>query len=476
MGEATYSLCMTHAILAAAIAIGANNGPSTTGQTIQQAARSLVAARRTAGVAYAVVENGKLVETGFAGVRDLSTNAPVTADTLFRIGSLTKMFTALAIMQLVEHGRLSLDDRLATFYPDFPNSASITIADLLMHRSGIANYLDAAIADGRSQSATTPAQIIADAAKLSTESVPGTQFSYSNTNYVLLGLIVEHIAGMPLHAYYEKYIFGPAGMTETLAGTESPTGPVASGYMLSKSGSAPQAAGDSSWYYGCGDVLSTAGNMARFDIALMDGRLVRVATLSAMTASAQPSDELGKGARYGLGFSVSPIGDLVLVGHHGGLPGFEADDEMILKDRFAIVALGNDFAFPTGVLLNAALKAAYPAQFATAEAQAASDTLAAAANAAPVTARFTTLFASLLAGKVPVDEMTDAFRAAIVPTIGAVGQLFAANGTFERLQFVSDDEVGGYHRYHYTAVFSGGNEPVMFVLDSDGRIAGFFKT
>jgi hypothetical protein len=246
--------------------------------------------------------------------------------------------------------------------------------------------------------------------------------------------------------------------------------------MLSKSGSAPQAAGDSSWYYGCGDVLSTAGNMARFDIALMDGRLVRVATLSAMTASAQPSDELGKGARYGLGFSVSPIGDLVLVGHHGGLPGFEADDEMILKDRFAIVALGNDFAFPTGVLLNAALKAAYPAQFATAEAQAASDTLAAAANAAPVTARFTTLFASLLAGKVPVDEMTDAFRAAIVPTIGAVGQLFAANGTFERLQFVSDDEVGGYHRYHYTAVFSGGNEPVMFVLDSDGRIAGFFKT
>ncbi len=466
---------MTHAVLAAALAIGANNGSSTVGQSVQQAARSLVAARRTAGAAYAVVENGKLVETGFAGVRDLSTNAPVTGATLFRIGSLTKMFTAVAIMQLTERGRLSLDDRLATFDPAFPNAASITIADLLTHRSGIANYLDAAIADGRYKSPTTPAQIIAQAAKLSPESIPGTHFSYSNTNYVLLGLIVERIAGMPLHAYYEKYIFGPAGMTETVAGIASPKGPVAVGYMLATDGTKPQAQGDSSWYYACGDVLSTARDIARFDIALMDGRLVRAATLSAMTESAKPSDELGKGARYGLGFAVDSFGDLVLVGHHGGLPGFEADDEMLLKDRFAIVALGNDFAFPTRVLLNAALKAAHPAQAALAEAQAASEGLADAANAVPMTTRFTTFFASLLAGKVPVDEMTDAFKAAIVPTVGAVGQLFAANGRFERLQFVSDDEVGVYHRYHYTAVFSNGNEPVTFVLDSDGRIAGFFK-
>jgi hypothetical protein len=216
--------------------------------------------------------------------------------------------------------------------------------------------------------------------------------------------------------------------------------------------------------------------MARFDIALMDGRIVRAATLSAMTTSASPSDEVGRGSRYGLGFMIFPFGDRLLVGHHGGLPGFEAEDVMILSDRFAIVALGNDFAFPTGVLLEAALKIAYPVQTATVTAQAASETAVAAAKAAPLTNRFTTFFTSLLAGKVPRDEMTDAFKEAMTPAkLSKIPEMFAANGTFERLQFLSDDEVRGYHRYRYMAVFSAGSQPVTFVLDSNGAVAGFFR-
>jgi D-alanyl-D-alanine carboxypeptidase len=457
---------MIHAVLAAVVVLG----------SVQRAAQRLVDTHQTAGVAYALVSNGKLLGSGFAGVRDLSTGAPVTAGTLFRIGSATKMFTALAIAQLVERGRLSLDDRLAAFRPDFPNAASITIRELLMHRSGIADYAGAALADGRFESPTTPKQIIDEAAKVAPESAPGTRFSYSNTNYVLLGLIVERISGIPLHAYYEKYIFRPAGMSETSAGTVPPARPVATGYMLSNDRAAPQSPGDISWYYGCGDVFSTAEDMARFDIALMDGRIVRPATLSAMTAPASSNDAFGRGDHYGLGFMIRPFGDLLLVGHHGGVPGFEADDEMILKDRFAVVALGNDFNFPTGVLVNAALKAAYPAQAATAAAQAASETAAAAAKAAPLANRFATFFTSLLVAKVPADKMTDAFKAAMTPaTLGELRAMFAADGTFERLRFLSDDETGGYHRYRYTAVFSAGTQPVTFVLDSTGAIAGFFK-
>jgi len=457
---------MIHAVLAAVVALG----------SVQRAAQRLVDSHQTAGVAYALVSNGKLLGSGFAGVGDLSTGAPVTAGTLFRIGSATKMFTALAIAQLVERGRLSLDDRLAKFRPDFPNAASITIADLLMHRSGVPDYLAAAIAEGRFESSTTPVQIIDEAAKVAAESAPGTRFSYSNTNYVLLGLIVERISGIPLHAYYEKYIFQPSGMSETVAGSVPSKRPVATGYNFSDDKAAPQSPGDISWYYGCGDVSSTAGDMARFDIALMDGRIVRAATLTAMTTPASPSDAFGRGDRYGLGFMIIPFGDLLLVGHHGGLPGFEADDEMILKDRFAVVALGNDFNFPTGVLVNAALKTAYPVQAAEAAAQAASETAAAAVKVAPLTNRFTTFFTSLLAAKVPADEMTGTFKAAMTSaTLGEIRAMFAANGAFERLQFVSEDETGGYHRYHYAAVFSSGTQPVTFVLDSSGAVAGFFK-
>ncbi len=473
MRGAGYSTAVIHAILAIAVALFATQGLSEVAQSVAQAAQRLVTTHRTPGVAYAVVQNGELVGAGSAGVRDLATGAPVSLDTLFRIGSITKVFTAVAVMQLAEQGLLSLDERLATFQPRFPNAASITIRDLLMHRSGIPNYLDAALADGRAQSPTTPAQIVASVAKLAPESAPGTRFSYSNTNYVLLGLIVEHVSGMTLHAYYAKYIFGPAAMPHTFAGTAPAEYPLAVGYMLS-GGTTPQAPGDMSWYYACGDILSTAQDMARFDIALMNGRLLRPSSLATMINSALPST-LGRDVAYGLGLEVTSVGDVILVGHHGGLPGFEAADVMVLKDRFAVITLGNDFSFPTEALMSAALKRAYPAQTAAAIAQQVSDTRATAAKVAPLTKRFSAFLASLLAGKIPDDPMRPQLKAALTPSlIAQIQQKLASTGTLERLQFVSDDEVGGYHRYHYTALFSGGNQPITFVLDSNGAIAGLF--
>ena len=180
---------------------------------------ALVSKKATASASIAIVRGGRIVYASATGERDLANDLPATPQTIYHIGSITKLFTAVSVMQLVEAGRISLDDKLSRFFPTFPNGANISIRELLMHRSGIPNYLDSAVADAAVLKPTTPQAIVAWAASQPPSFAPGTAYAYSNTNYVLLGLIVEQVAKMPLRAYYAQHIFAPAGMTQTYVGT-----------------------------------------------------------------------------------------------------------------------------------------------------------------------------------------------------------------------------------------------------------------
>ncbi|MBV8372354.1 MAG: beta-lactamase family protein, partial [Candidatus Eremiobacteraeota bacterium] len=277
--------------------------------------------------------------------------------------------------------------------------------------------------------------------------------------------------------YYRTKIFAPAGMTQTYAGNAPSNAPMATGYDPSASRQFTQAdAGDTSWYYACGDVLSTATDLARFDIALMNGTLVKPSTLRTMIDSAQPST-LGKHVSYGLGIMTSDAGGSDrFVGHHGGMPGFEAEDEMFLPDRFAIISLGNAFTYPTNVLRMAAIAAVYPERAAELQAQAQADAAEAAASEDPVlTQRFTAFLTALLAGSIDKTQLSDPMAAAMTPNaVAQVQQLFSKEGTFQRLRFVSEDTAAGYRRYHYIGVFSAENQPLLFVLDPANKITGFF--
>ena len=471
--KAPFSMLAPVLVAALPIAASAQTGASPIDVSVAQSARQLVITQRAAGVSYAIVRDGSVAAVGATGLRDLATQSPVTVDTLFRIGSITKMFTAVAIMQLAQAKRLSLGDTLARYQPEVPQAGAITIADLLMHRSGIPNYGDAAIADGRVRVPTTAQRIVDAQAKLPSEFTPGSQFSYSNTNYVILGRIVERLSGMSLAAYERRYILRPAGMERTFVGALPPGTTAATGYDLS-SGPVPANPGDASWYYACGDIWSTARDLALFDIALMDGKLLDPAWFTAMIDAARPST-LGPHVEYGFGVSRVAFGDRVLVGHHGGLPGFESDNVMIVPDRFAIVVLANDYKFPTRVVQSAALTSAYPAQTAAAEAQATADARAQAVEDPALTRRFTAFVNDVLADRIP-GGLDDAMAAALTPA--AVAELmpyYAGDGAFVRLQFLSSDAIGEYRRFHYLAAFSQKKQPMTFVLDANGLIGGFFN-
>jgi len=442
---------------------------------MNSAATQLVVSGKTLGVQYAVVQSGAVVASGAAGRADLVTNAAVGESTQFRIGSVTKLFTAVAVMQLVDRHVLSLDDTLERFEPSFPSAARITVRDLLMHRSGIDNYLDAAIANGAVRQPTTPKAIIAAVASKPLLSPPGTTFAYSNTNYVILGQIVERLSGLTLHDYYRTKIFAPAEMFHTSSGSPLSGALVAEGYApVPGGGFQPDDAGDVSWYYACGDTWSTANDLARLDVALMNGRLLKPATLRSMIDAAEPST-LGPRVAYGLGVMTSPSGsDDRFVGHHGGLPGFEADNEMLIADRFAVVSLGNSFTYPTSTLKIVAFEALYPNRARALRAEAVADAQSTPEDPA-LTQRFTKFFTSLLSGTVDSTGLSDAMSAALAPSVvQQVDVLLQKLGSFGTLRYVSQDIVQGYRRYHYTAVFSGGSQAVTFVLNADDKIGGFF--
>jgi CubicO group peptidase (beta-lactamase class C family) len=424
------------------------------------------------GVSVAVVERGEIVFTGAAGLADVAAGRKATTQTRFRVGSITKMFTAVSIMQLVERGALHLDDRLARYVPDAPHAGEITIRQLLMHTSGLPNYGDAAFDDGAVKTPTTPAAILASMAARPLDFTPGSKYAYSNTGYVALGQVIERVTKMPLADYERIHIFTPAGMHDTSAGILPADAGTARGYMDANATAVSPY--DASWLYADGDIVSTASDLARFDIALMNGRLVSPATFAAMQAAPVKTDM--EGATYGLGTTMFALDDLTLVGHHGGLPGFEADNELIPSEKFAVVILGNAYTFKTSSELGPLLATFFPQTSARVAATANAQLLVAGNGEDPaLTERFRAFFVALQGGHVDRAAVTAQMNAALgAEQLSEVAQQLGALGTLQKLVFKSKDVHTEGTAYHYVGQFSTQTTPLTFTLDAAGKIAGVF--
>jgi CubicO group peptidase (beta-lactamase class C family) len=423
-------------------------------------------------VSVAIVENGRIAYTRAAGMEDVKAQRKATTATRFRVGSITKMFTAVAVMQSVERGAMRLDAPLAAYLPNAPHAHEVTIRQLLMHTSGIPNYGDEALASGAMGRPTTPAAIVASMAERPLGFTPGSRYAYSNTGYVLLGLAIEHVTKLPLARYEREHIFGPAGMHDTTAGADPPGPGVASPYMDAAATPAPPV--DASWLYADGDIVSTASDIARFDIALMDGKLISPASFALMQAAPVATDE--EGAAYGLGVTVFRLADQKLVGHHGGLPGFEADNEMLPTSRFAIVTCGNAFTFSTAALNGPLLATLLPSTSARAVAQHKAEMLVTGAGEDPAaTARFAAFFSALQQGHVDRSTVTDEMNAQLTAErLPDLAQQLAPLGTLQKLIFRNKVDQGAGIVFHYTGVFSEQTTPMTFSVDKNGKIAGVF--
>lgn len=435
-------------ISAGALALAALLGAAPAPTRIETAARSVLQSGAASAVSIAIVTDGRL--------RSVKTFGKADPDTAFSIGSVSKMFTAVSVMQLVQRGLVSLDAPAGKYLPQYSALENVTVRELLDHTGGLPNILDDAVASGDIQKPTTPGAMLSKALASPLDFKPGTDWNYSNTGYVALGQIVERVSGMPLAQYEQRNIFAPVGMHHTYVA------PALGKDVATAFKGAP---GDWSWYYAAGDVFATATDLALFDIAFMHGRLVSSGMFEQMVKTA-PFPTLAPGMRDGLGVFVTQMGNVQLIGHHGGEPGFRADNEMIPTRGFAAVVLGSG-NYDTQPLLAASIETYVPGAKPTAE------THAPVTDTAPaVSQRLAAFMRELQQGRVDTAQLEVLARISFPPG-GAIAEHLAPYGALRDVQFQSKLYTSLGKMYVYRANFAKGAMFVRFVIDRDDKFAMF---
>jgi CubicO group peptidase (beta-lactamase class C family) len=293
------------------------------------------------GMAVLVARDGALLYQGGFGWADLETKTPVTPDTCFRIGSISKQFTAAAILRLADEGKLALDDPLEKFFPGFPNGPSITLRHLLNHTSGLHSYTDKPEFLGRVTQPIAATELVAWIKSDPADFPPGTGFHYNNSGYFLLAQIVAQVSSKPFAQYLQQEFFGPLGMqnTGTFENAEPPKA-AALGYSLEDGKTTPALNWDMSWASGAGALYSTVGDLFRWNEALFGGKVLKPESFRAMTTPVTLPPDVD-GMNYGFGLGMSEISRLPAISHSGGLHGWSSDLIRLPQQNFTVIALAN---------------------------------------------------------------------------------------------------------------------------------------
>lgn len=329
-------------------------------QRIDAVAARALSSRSTAGLAIGVSRSGRpdiLRGYGFANLED---QALVTADTAFRIGSITKEFTAACILLLAERGKLSLNDPLAKYLPAFPRGSEVTLRQLLTHTSGIHNYTSLpdffAEISHRELSTAAMVEVIARERPLF-DFEPGTKFTYSNSGFFLLGAVIEKVSGQSYPAFLQANVLSPLELRHTRPDNYAEIVPGrASGYERAKD--APDGFTNADYISitvaaSAGAMRSTLGDLLRWQDALLDGKLLKPQSLATMlspgrlsggrlASTTAPAGEDGTARlEYGLGIAVGTQHGRKMIGHGGSINGFNASLESYPDQQTTIVLLTN---------------------------------------------------------------------------------------------------------------------------------------
>lgn len=284
-----------------------------------------------------VARGGKVLLQRAWGLADREAGKPATLDTKFRLGSMNKMFTAVATLQLVQAGKLSLDGSVGQYLPDYPNAdiAKVTIRQLLTHTGGTGDIFGPEF-DKHRLSLKTHDDYVRLYGARGPDHPPGKGFSYSNYGFVLLGDIIEHVSGQSYYDYVNQHVFAPAGMRNSGSLPEEVDVPGrAQAYTRKDGDTAWTNAADTLPYRGtaAGGGYSTAGDLLKFAQALQSGKLLSPALLAEATRKQTPV--------YGYGFNVADEQGVPVYGHGGGAPGMNGELRIFPTLDEVVVALAN---------------------------------------------------------------------------------------------------------------------------------------
>ncbi len=293
------------------------------------------------GIAFAVARHGVVIYAAAFGRR--GDHLPVNPETVFPIGSITKQFTAACVMLLVEAGRIRLDSRIGRYLANVPHGDKISVRELLDQTSGLPDYSAQAAMQheiGPDKLGTVSPQALLkliEGKPLQFE--PGSRFAYSNTNYLLAGMIVGAVSGESYPAFIAQRIFRPLGLIHTqYLLTSVPVGSdVANGYKLKNGRLVQLPRFTMSWARGAGALASTVGDLAAWDAAFFSGKIVR----SDLVHTAVTPPHVRGEADYAFGWVVERISGHRMIWHNGGIPGAHAMNAVFPDDDLEIVVLDN---------------------------------------------------------------------------------------------------------------------------------------
>lgn len=336
------SLVGTLAVLASAAAAGAQQ-PSRAALVarIDSLANAFIADTHTPAVSVAVVRGSDTIVMKGYGDASIEHHRAATASTVYRIGSITKQFTSSEIMRLAERGKLSIDDPITKYLPDVPTHGhTITIRQLLNHTSGVHNYT--AEPEWRKHWADemTPRQVVAFVDHDSLDFKPGDKWSYSNTGYVLLGMIIEKVTGQTYANVVQHDLFQPLGLTQTSYCVNRPSDPTfADGYSAEAGSAKPAEYLSMTQPLAAGALCSTVRDLVKWERALQGGRVVNAKSYALMTTPDTLND--GKRITYGFGLAAGMLGGHKAIGHSGGINGFTTVGNFFPDDSLNVVVFSN---------------------------------------------------------------------------------------------------------------------------------------
>lgn len=419
------------------------------------------------GLSAGILHEGRVVLAKGYGRLSLAAPDPVTPETLFAIGSVTKQFTCAVLLLVAAEGdgKISIDDRVEKWFPGLTRGGDVTLADLAHHVSGYPDYYPLDYVDRAMARPRPVADVIGEFGRRPLDFEPGTRWSYSNTGYLILGHAIEKASGESFEAVLEKRLLAPLGLKRTRY-EPKPTEPgLAAGTTSFALGSpepaTPEGAG---WIGAAGGLWSTASDLLAWDLALVDGKAIPAALYRTMIAPRRLAD--GRSTGYGLGLGIREEGGTLVLAHSGGVSGFNSRNTVVPSTRSAVVLLANsDAASPA---LQSLTESILPRLLPTAA------TGAPAIAGAPALETAVALLSGLRSGKLDRSALGDEFAAFLTDAkVAAAAASLAPLGALQGAEVERTSERGGMEVTRLRFRFARETVAAWMYRKPDGRVEEF---
>jgi CubicO group peptidase (beta-lactamase class C family) len=310
------------------------------------------------GCAVLIARKGEVIYRKAFGMANLELKVAMVPENVFRIASLTKQFTAVAILQLHEKGLLNIEDDIKKYIPDFPSTEKVTIANLASHTSGIKNIYEAVVPPGITRKSSTPTELVELIKGFPPDFKPGTSYHYSNSGYILLGYIIEKVSGKSYEQYLSDNIFKPLKMDHAYYDHMSPVIPGrASGYAISGNEIVNADFLDQSFPYSAGALMMSVDDMYKWNKGLYTYTIIKKETLEKASTPFTLAD--GNKSSYSFGWGIGSFMGSPSLQHSGGIEGFSTFAIYLPSEDVFAVTLSNltskDVSIPTQVATAVAL-------------------------------------------------------------------------------------------------------------------------